>query len=326
MADRREVSMAQDHTITVGEFKGPKPSQVSIWLEAIRPFSFTASITPVLIGSVMGAMDGPFSFQLFFLALFGSLFIHIGTNLINDYYDYVNRVDILETEGPNLAGPSLIIQRGLLRPQEVYWGGVGAFTLGSALGFLLVYFCGWPILAIGLASVLAGYFYTANPVSLAYIALGESTVFIFMGPVMVVGAYYVQRQSFALDPFLLSLPIGCLVAAILQANNIRDLETDKQRGKHTLATVIGRRVATFELAGLVYGAYLITIALILLGHAPWPVLLTLVTLPHAIPVVRTAFSTTDMETLDTAVLSSAKLHLEFGLLLIVGLMGSWLLI
>ncbi len=317
--------MVQDHTTTAGEFKGPKPGQVRIWFEAIRPFSFTASITPVLIGTVMGATDGPFSFELFLLVLFGSLFIHIGTNLINDYYDYVNRVDILETEGPNLAGPSLIIQRGLLGPGEVYWGGVAAFALGSALGLFLVYLCGWPVLAIGLASVLAGYFYTANPLSLAYIALGEATVFLFMGPVIVVGAYYVQRQGFALAPFLLSLPVGCLVAAILQANNIRDLESDKERDKHTLATVIGRRAAIYELASLVYGAFIIAAALVLIGYAPWPVLLTLVTLPHAIPIVRTALSTTDMEELDTVVLSTAKLHLEFGLLLIVGLMGSWLL-
>lgn len=317
--------MVQDHTITAGAFKGPRPGQVRIWFEAIRPFSFTASITPVLIGSVMGAMDGPFSFNLFLLALFGSLFIHIGTNLTNDYYDYVNQVDILETEGPNLAGPSLVIQRGLLSPKEVYWGGVGAFVLGSAMGLLLVYFCGWPILAIGLASVLAGYFYTANPVSLAYIALGEVTVFVFMGPVIVMGAYYVQRQSLALAPLLLSLPVGCLVAAILQANNIRDLELDKERGKYTLATAIGRKAATHELAGLVYGAFVIVVALVLLGFAPWPVLLTFLSLRHAIPVVRTALSTTEVQALNTAVLSSAKLHLEFGLLLVVGLLGSWLL-
>jgi 1,4-dihydroxy-2-naphthoate octaprenyltransferase len=296
------------------------PSKLKIWLEATRPFSFTASVTPVLVGSVLGAVDGPFSLGRFLLALFGSLFIHIGTNLINDYYDYVNGVDTPET-----LGPSQVIQRGLLTAGEVYWGGIATFAVGSFLGLILVGLCGWPILALGVVSVLAGYFYTANPVSLAYIALGEATVFVFMGPVIVVGAYYVQREAFALTPLLVSLPVGCLVAAILQANNIRDLVSDKARGKHTLATVIGRRAATWELAGLVYGAFGITGLLVLSGHAPWPVLVTLLTLRHALPAVRIAFATDNVEAINIALFHTVKLHLEYGGLLIVGLLVGYFL-
>src|SRR4030095_11860329 len=163
---------------------GAGPSRWRVWLEASRPFSFTASVTPVLIGSVLAAIDGPFYWGRFFLALFGSLFIQVGTNLINDYYDYANGVDTPET-----LGPSQVIQRGLLTAKEVYWGGIATFALGSLFGLILVALCGWPILALGMISVLAGYFYTANPLSLAYIALGEATVFVFMGPVIVMGAY-----------------------------------------------------------------------------------------------------------------------------------------
>jgi 1,4-dihydroxy-2-naphthoate octaprenyltransferase len=256
----------------------------------------------------------------FLLALFGSLFIQIGTNLINDYYDYKNGVDT-----PEMIGPSMVIQRGLLTPDEVYWGGIATFALGSLFGLILVALCGWPILALGFISVLAGYFYTANPLPLAYLALGEATVFIFMGPVIVVGAYYVQREMFALAPFLISLPVACLVAAILQANNIRDLQSDKERGKNTLATVIGRQAATWELAVLVYGAFVLTVLLILLGYLPWPVLLTGVTLRHAIPAVRIPFSSDKVADNDAAVMHCAKLHLEYGLLLIVGLLLGWLL-
>jgi 1,4-dihydroxy-2-naphthoate octaprenyltransferase len=182
------------------------------------------------------------------------------------------------------------------------------------------------VLALGVVSVLAGYFYTANPLSLAYIALGEATVFVFMGPVIVVGAYYVQQEAFALTPLLISLPVGCLVAAILQANNIRDLESDRARGKHTLATVIGRQAANWELAGLVYGAFVITAALILLGYAPWPVLLTFVTLRHALPAVRIPFSADKVEALNAALLHTVKLHLEYGVLLIIGLLVSRVLL
>jgi 1,4-dihydroxy-2-naphthoate polyprenyltransferase len=147
-----------------------------------------------------------------------------------------------------------------------------------------------------------------------------------MGPVIVVGAYYVQREVFALTPLLISLPVGCLVAAILQANNIRDLESDQARGKNTLATVIGRQAANWELAGLVYGAFVLTVVLVLFGYAPWPVLLTFAALRHALPAVRIPFATDKVEAMNAAVLHTAKLHLEYGVLLIVGLLVSHFLL
>jgi 1,4-dihydroxy-2-naphthoate octaprenyltransferase len=296
---------------------GPRPNRLAIWIEATRPYSFTASVTPVLIGSVVALLDGPFSFGRFLLALIGSLFIHIGTNLINDYYDHLSGVDTLES----MSG-SQVIQRGLLTPGEIYWGGIVTFGIGSVFGLILVGLCGWPILALGVASVLAGYFYTAKPLPLAYKALGEATVFVFMGPVIVVGAYYVQREAFALAPFLISLPVGCLVASILQANNIRDLNFDAEHGKHTLATMIGRQAANWELALLVYGAYVITVALILLGYAPWTVALTFLTLRHAIPAVRIAFKKNKVEELNEALMCTVKAHLEYGVLLILALLLS----
>ncbi|MGE0684492.1 MAG: 1,4-dihydroxy-2-naphthoate octaprenyltransferase [Candidatus Binatia bacterium] len=303
--------MTAEHTLAAG----PRPSRVAIWIEATRPYSFTASVTPVLIGSVLALIDGPFSLGRFLLALIGALFIHIGTNLINDYYDHLSGVDTLES----MSG-SQVIQRGLLTPGEIYWGGIVTFGIGSVFGLILVGLCGWPILALGVASVLAGYFYTANPLPLAYKALGEATVFVFMGPVIIVGAYYVQREVFALSPILISLPVGCLVASILHANNIRDLNFDVEHGKHTLATMIGRQAANWELAGLVYGAYVITAGLILLGYAPWTVLLTFVTLRHAIPAVRLAFEKDKVEELNEALMHTVKAHLEYGVLLIFGLL------
>ena len=302
--------MAVENTLTAG----PWPSRLRIWIEATRPYSFTASVTPVLIGSVLGAMDGLFSWGRFLLALFGSLFIHIGTNLVNDYYDHKSGVDTIESKSG-----SQVIQRGLLTADEVYWGGIATFGIGSFFGLVLVGLCGWPILALGIASVLAGYFYTANPLSLAYIALGEATVFVFMGPVIIIGAYYVQREVFSLAPLLISLPVGCMVAAILQANNIRDIEGDKAHGKNTLATVISRRAANWELGVLIYGAFVLTGLLVLLGYAPWPVLLTLLSVRLAIPVVRIVFQTDELQDI---VEQSAKLHLEYGVLLIIGMLIS----
>jgi len=302
--------MPGENTLTAG----PLPSRLKIWIEATRPYSFTASVTPVLIGSVLGAMDGLFSWGRFLLALFGSLFIHIGTNLVNDYYDHKSGVDTIESKSG-----SQVIQRGLLTADEVYWGGIATFGIGSLFGLVLVGLSGWPILTLGIASVLAGYFYTANPLSLAYIALGEATVFVFMGPVIILGAYYVQREVFSLAPLLISLPVGCMVAAILQANNIRDIEADKAHGKNTLATVISRRAANWELGVLIYGAFVLTGLLVLLGYAPWPVLLTLLSIRLAIPVVRVVFQTDELQDI---VEQSAKLHLEYGVLLIIGMLIS----
>jgi 1,4-dihydroxy-2-naphthoate octaprenyltransferase len=235
--------------------------------------------------------------------------------MINDYYDHLSGVDTLES----MSG-SQVIQRGLLTPGEMYWGGIVTFGIGSVCGLAIVALCGWPILALGVASVLAGYFYTANPLPLAYRALGEATVFVFMGPVIIVGAYYVQREVFALSPILISLPVGCLVASILHANNIRDLNFDVEHGKHTLATMIGRQAANWELAFLVYGAYVITVALILLGYAPWTVALTFLTLRHAIPAVRIAFEKDKVEELNEALMYTVKAHLEYGVLLILALL------
>ena len=112
-------------------------------------------------------------------------------------------VDTLESKSG-----SQVIQRSLLPAEQIYWGGIATFVIGSLFGLVLVGLCGWPVLALGILSVLAGYFYTANPFSLAYIALGEATVFIFMGPVIIMGAYYVQRETFALAPFLMSWPLA----------------------------------------------------------------------------------------------------------------------
>ena len=295
---------------------GPGPGSVQSWIAASRPFSFTASLTPVLVGSVLGALDGTFWWGRFFLALSGSLCIHIGTNMINDYYDHQSGVDTLESKSG-----SQVIQRRLLSAGQVYWGGIVSFGVGSLCGLILVALCGWPILALGLLSVLAGYFYTANPLSLAYITLGEATVFLFMGPVIIMGAYYVQRETFALAPLLMSLPVGCLVAAILQANNIRDIEADRGHGKNTLATVIGRRAANWEMAGLVYGAFVLTVGLVGFGSAPWPVLLTLLAVGLAVPVVRTIFQTGELKDRDIDA-RSAQLHLAYGALLILGLLTS----
>ena len=133
------------------------------------------------------------------LALLGSVAIHAGTNLVNDYFDHVKGTDNEES-----LGQSGVIQRGLLSARAVLTGGIVAFAIGAAIGLVITAHDGWPVLALGVASVAAGYFYTASPFSLAYRGLGEAVVFVFMGPVIVLGSYYVQTQAWAWEPFVAS--------------------------------------------------------------------------------------------------------------------------
>ncbi len=283
------------------------------WWMAVRPFSFTASVTPVTLGAVLAGYEGQWSWWLFVVTLVGSVAIHAGTNLINDYYDWKKGTDTQESLGPNRP-----LKEGMLSPQQVFWGGIFCFALGSTLGLYLVATRGLFILWLGIFSVLAGWFYTAGPAAFAYIGLGEVVVFLFMGPIMVLGSYFVMTQDVALAPVLLSIPVGLLVAAILHANNMRDLEGDLRKGKRTLANLLGREASKREYGFLVGGSYLLLPLLVLRGIAPWWALLALLTLPTAIDLIQRAFATEAPQALNKVLRGTATLHERFGWLLIAG--------
>jgi 1,4-dihydroxy-2-naphthoate polyprenyltransferase len=291
---------------------GARPGALAVWFQAIRAPSLTAAAIPVLLGMAIAARDGFFSPIRLVLALVGAMAIQAGTNLINDYYDYRSGADLEQTLGPSMA-----IQRGLLSPEQVWRGGVAAFVIGAVIGVLLVYLAGWPILWLGIPSVLAGYFYTAKPIALAYVALGEVTVFIFMGPVIVLGTYFVMVGSFSWTALWASIPLGFVVAGILHANNIRDIDTDTRHHKRTLATILGRAGANKELAALDIAAYATVLVAVLAHKLPWIALLAFITVPRALDQVRIVMRETEPKRLNLALMRSVQLHMEFGLLLIV---------
>ena len=283
-----------------------------IWLWALRLPSFTASVIPVLVGTAVAA-DEAFRPGLFVMALFGSMALQGGTNLVNDYYDHAQGVDT----GASL-GPSGVIQRGLLSPRAVLIAGFVTFGVGAALGIAIAALVGWPVLVLGVASVLAGYAYTAPPLKLAYRGLGELTSFAFMGPVIVMGAAYVQTEEFTWEAFLASLPVGLLVAAILHANNLRDIDDDRAHAKRTLASLVGRPWADYELVALVLGAFAALIALVATGAAPLTALVALAALPSALRVLRPLPSSNDARSLNRVLLGTVGAHLLFGLLWALG--------
>jgi 1,4-dihydroxy-2-naphthoate octaprenyltransferase len=289
---------------------GQTLSRRQAWWLALRPFSAPASLVPVLVGTAAAA-DLEFRPLLFLLALAGSVLIHAGTNLATDFFDFSHGVQPPETLGG-------AIRSGGLAPAAVHGAAIACFAAGSACGLVLVALTGWPILAAGLASVAAGYFYTARPLSYGRRGLGELMVFLFMGPVMVMGAYYVQVERLTWVALSASLPVGFLVANILHANNLRDIANDRARAKVTIATLIGRPASDYLLWLLIAAAYVSLGAGIALDYLPAWSALVLLALPAAWQTLA-CLKARHALALNPLVRNASRLHLHFGLLLTLGL-------
>ncbi|MGE3074486.1 MAG: 1,4-dihydroxy-2-naphthoate octaprenyltransferase [Dehalococcoidia bacterium] len=289
------------------------------WFQASRPFSFTAAVVPALVGSLLDA-DQTFSLWKAALAILGSIFFLAGTNFVNDYFD-----DRKGADGEGSLGMAGFIQRGLLTPKAVLTAGFACFAAGAVIGIVLCLASGWELFFIGVASALAGFLYTGWPLHLAYIGLGEIVVFFFMGPIIVMGASFVQVEEFTWEAFVASLPIAFLVTAILHANNLRDIEHDRLAGKRTIATVIGREWANREMYLLLAATYIALIVAWAVGALPWPALVPLATIPFVRPIVQVIRAGGNPKKLNLALFHTAQLHMRFGALMAVGLGLNWLI-
>lgn len=283
------------------------------WFWLARPFSLTAAAVPVLFGTALALTDGTFSLGPFLAMLFASILIQAATNMFNEFYDEQRGLD---TEGSvGIAGS---IVKGRMQARDVLLGALFCYTLALFLGLYLVYVGGWPILLLGCLSALGGYVYSAGPRPVAYTPASEATVFLFMGLVIVVITYGVQAGSYPLYVPLAATPIGALVAAILLANNIRDLESDRRGGRNTLPVAFGRQGGIFVYRGLLAGAYLFGAVLALIGVVPVGSLLVLLSVPLAIRLWGRISASTVPDLLDPVVKKTAGLHAVFGLLYTVG--------
>lgn len=293
-------------------------SSLRIWFHALRPFTYAASIVPVLVGSMIWQS---LNLTLLFSTLMGSIAIQAGTNLANEYFDYTQGIDKADSMGP--AG---VILKGILCPEHVLYAAILSFATGAVFGLYIVSQVGWIILLIGLTSILAAWFYTAKPLALGYRGLGELEVFIFMGNIMVIAAYYVQARSFSWTPLLISIPIGLLVTAILHANNLRDVMQDDERGRITWVVIAcrrlgqerGRRISCWIFYAMIVGAYLLIAGLIVAKIAPLPTLITFLTLPQAYRVISLTASGIKGRPLSLVVRGTALLHMFFGCALAFG--------
>jgi 1,4-dihydroxy-2-naphthoate octaprenyltransferase len=279
------------------------------WWIALRPFSYPASIVPVLVGTAVAAEED-FRPLLFLLALAGSVLIQAGTNLATDFFDFTDGVQPRATLGG-------VIQRGLISAAAVHRAAVTCFLGGAVCGLVIVAYTGWPILAAGVASVLAGYFYTARPIAYGRRGLGEVMVFFFMGVLMVMASAYVQVERLTWEQFWASLPVAVLVADILHANNTRDIENDRARHKVTIATLVGRPAADRVYVALTSSSFVVVVLGVVLGTLPWQALACLLSLPWAWQAVQ-ALRYQDAVALNALVRGTARLHMRFGLLLAAG--------
>ena len=294
----------------------PLRSVSTEWLRLARPFSLTASAVPVLLGTALALGEGVFAWGPFLAMLLGSLLIQAATNMFNEYYDERRGLDVAGTVG--IAGS---IVHGRVHARAVVIGALFCYTVALLCGIYLVVVGGWPILALGCLCALGGYLYSAGPRPIAYTPFSEATVFVFMGIVIVVIAYAVQDPgSFPPRVPLAALPIGGLVAAILLANNIRDMNSDRRGGRRTLPIVLGRELGVLVYRILLLEAYVAAAALMALDVVPLECALAFLSASAAIRLWRDIGSTTTPERLDPVVKRTAGLHLGFGLLYTVGVL------
>ncbi len=284
------------------------------WVLAARPWSWSMSVISVSVGATMAAMDGePFHWGLYLLTVVGMIILHTAGNMTNDYFDVRSGIDQLDTSTA-IYRPHPLLE-GKIEKASFMVVVLVLYLAAAAIGLYLAVTRGWVVLYVGLLGAAGAWTYTGPPFNFKSKALGEVGVFLLWGPLMVLGSYYVQRQTFSTPALLVSIPFGALVALVLLANNIRDARTDTRQAIKTLPIVLGARNGLRLFIGLIALAYLAVSAMAVLGPLPIWSLLVLLSLPLALPLVRSV----QLNITDDMDARTAKLDTGFGVLLVASL-------
>lgn len=269
------------------------------WILAARPKTLSASVVPVLVGTALAPRINWF---LFSCALLGAVFIQIGTNLVNDALDFRRGADTAER-----LGPVRVTQAGLLGYDAVLRGAYVCFSIAGICGVPLVIRGGWPIVTIGIASILAAYAYTGGPYPLGYHGLGEFFVLIFFGLIAVGGSFYVQTLSLSVKAIASGVAVGLLAVALLAINNLRDVNSDRASNKRTLVVRFGETFGRAEIAASV----LIPFGIAVFNWVP------LIALPLAIVLIRFVWISKGTH-LNRCLAMASALQWTFGILFVIG--------
>jgi 1,4-dihydroxy-2-naphthoate polyprenyltransferase len=285
-------------------------ADLKTWVAGARPRTLPAAIVPVVVGSGVAFGYHRFSAWRAALALLVALALQIGVNYANDYSDGIRGTDEVR------VGPVRLVASKLASPKQVLAAALGSFAVAGAAGLVLAAVTSWWLLLVGLAAVAAAWFYTGGSRPYGYRALGEVSVFVFFGLAAVAGTAYVQMRSLAWLPVAAAVPIGLLACALLVINNLRDIPTDSETGKRTLAVVLGDRHTRALYVGCIVLPFCVAIALA--PAKPWS-LLALAAVPFAFPPVRGVLGGTTGRGLIVALGQTGRLQLAFGVLLTLGL-------
>ncbi len=289
-------------------------TNIQVWILAARLKTLPAAAAPVIAGTAVAVLDQQFWFGPALAALLAALLLQIGANFANDVFDFHKGAD-----NAKRLGPLRVTQAGLLTPRQVLTGMWLTFGLAAVLGAYLALIAGWPVILIGLAAIAAAIAYTGGPFPLGYHGLGDLFVFIFFGLVAVSGTYYVQAGSLSTLAVWTGVPLGLLITAILVVNNLRDLETDRASGKNTLAVRLGESGTRVEYLACLTGAYLTPLLLWILNLAPAWIILSWISLPWAVRLVREIY-TVKGRGLNKALAGTGQLALIYAIFYALGLL------
>ncbi len=296
--------------------------KISMWWRAVRPFSFTVSVLPPVLGAVIAVSDNPglsLNWFHFVLTALGCVLGHAGANLLSDYYDYKKQVDRAGT-----FGSSGLLVEGVLRPVQVWRAAWATLAIAAVIGlyFILVLPNGTFLLYLVAIGAIFGIFYTAGPIAFKYRALGDIAVFVSFGPAMILGAYFVQTGRFSWTPVFYALPLGLLVDAILHGNNLRDISNDSRVDIKTFAMVLGEKYAKLMYYTLIIGAYLTTVILVVTTELTPLAFLTFISIPLAVKLIKMVRNKTKLKPQEFAMVdaATAQLHSAFGVLFLAAIL------
>lgn len=290
-----------------------------IWWQLTRPHTLTAAFVPVLLGTALAVKYNSLHVLLFTAMLVASLLIQAATNMFNEYFDYARGLD-----NENSVGIGGAIVRNGVKPKTVLALGFAFFAIALILGIYISATSSWWIALIGLVCMAVGYFYTGGPKPIAYTPFGELMSGFFMGVVIIQISFFIQTGYITYLSILFSIPVSILIGTIMLANNIRDLDGDRENGRKTLAIIFGRKNAIKLLAGMFIVSYSwIILLIILFDVSPW-LLITFISIPKALRSVKGFVGKTEPIEMMPAMKATAQTNTIFGFLMSIGIFISYI--
>jgi len=297
----------------------PKLAFGWLFLRATRLPFLTATFVPVLLGIAVAGSQDAFNWWVALLTVIGGACIHLGLNVANDVFDTTSGADAANVNPTQFSGGSRVVHYGLMSLRTITLLSAGFYAAGIAIGLVLAATRGWDLLWLGVVGVLLSLFYTAPPLRLVHRGLGEIVVALGFGPIMTLGAYFVQAQEYDLEPLLASLPVGILIALVLYVNEVPDRRADARAGKGTLPVRLSKDAIVNGYAAAVALAFALIVGFAAAGWIVRPALIAFAAAPLAVPVYRALRDHYEEPyTLMSAMARNIQLHLATGTLLILG--------